>query len=315
MQVAYLSTPVTLPEGPVDVAVATDWEATAALWDVEATRRVFRVEVLPHAALGAWQAERIAALLSLDLPVDFLAVGDVVGDALRELRPDARVAVVPAPLPPHDADVVRPERDAGELRVAGGGPVDGATEPGVRAVAALDEADVALLLDPHLPEAGVLEALVRGVVPFVLPTAPAAGVVEHLRSGIIAEPDDAIGTARWLDTLARDAELRQALSDGARAAVAAWPDAEAGERAALQAFLDAPPPPSDAWGGRVMADALAAVAVWRNEHFRLAGELRRLEQDEAVRAGLRARELWRHDPRLQPVKRLAGPVLRRARAR
>lgn len=311
MQVAYLSTPATLPGGPVDVAVATDWEATAALWDVEARRRVFRVEVLPHAALGAWQAERIAALLSLDLPVDFLAVGASVGDALRELRPDARVTVVAPPLPSVPREVTARAGD-GPLRVFGEGPVTRAAEP-VAASGSLGEADVALLLDPHLPVAGVLEALVRGVVPVVLPTAPAAELVAHLRSGVVAEPDDDIGTARWLDTLARDRGLLASLAEGARAVVADWPDAEAEERAALQAFLDTDPPPSDAWGGRVMADALAAVAVWRNEHYKLAGELKRLEQDEAVQAGLRARELWRHDPRLQPVKRVARPLLKRLR--
>ena len=308
MDVVFLRTPVAELPARCDVAVACDWEATAALWDVEARRRVFRVEVLPQLTLGGWQAERIAAALSVDLPVDFLAVGDVVASQLRELRPEARVAVVRPGLP-----AVEPvASSSGPLRVFGDAV---GTEP-VAAAASLAEADVALLLDPHLPVAGVLEALARGVVPVVLPTAPAAALVTHLRSGIVAEPDDAIGTARWLDTLARDRELLASLSAGAREVVASWPsaeEAEAEERAALQAFLDEEPVVGDAWGGRVMADALAAVAVWRNEHYKLAGELQRIERDETYLAAQRARELWRSSPKVRPVKRLAAPILARAK--
>lgn len=73
-----------------DAAIATSWRTTVHLFGVQAERYVELVQVLDFEAMGAWQAERLAATVALDLPVDFIA-DPFVGGALRELRPDARV--------------------------------------------------------------------------------------------------------------------------------------------------------------------------------------------------------------------------------
>ena len=59
----------------------------------------------PTAAMGTWQAERFAAQLAYDLPVDFIAAAPWVRDALADLRPEARTVLVTSGAP-------RPRRDA-----------------------------------------------------------------------------------------------------------------------------------------------------------------------------------------------------------
>ena len=101
--------------------------------------------MLEFEAMGAWQAERLAAAVALDLPVDFIATDPRVQAALAALRPDARVLLGRLPLAPAAAD-----GRAGGLARAGD----------ARRVSA----------------------------PIVLPAN--AGPVEHMVSGLIAEPDD-----------------------------------------------------------------------------------------------------------------------------
>jgi hypothetical protein len=310
------------PGTVVDVVVARDWEATAWLWDVEARRRVYAVDHFAHEALGPWQAERIAAALSYDLPVDFLAFGAHVAARLRELRPEARVEELRPGVDKTAWQPLAAAATAGPLRVAVHGEDHGVlarmAEP-VERVDDLRQAHVLLSLEAHLPVDGpALHAVHCGVVPVLLPTAPAAELVDHRRTGILAEPDDSLGTARWLDTLARRADLRSELAANALELASSWPsvaDARAAEAAALARLLAADPAPTDRWGQRVMADALAAVAVWRNEHYKLAGELQRIERDEAFQAAQRARDAWRGDPRLAAVRKVTAPLVRRAKKR
>ena len=168
-----------------DVAIATGWTATAHLFSIRATRHVNLVRVLEHERMGTWQAERFAAALSYDLPVDFVATATWVRDALADLRPEARCLLVRDGL---DRDVFAPaagDRPAGTpLRVlvddrhapdraasaeraalaAVGVPVDAAfAEPeddAAARAAKLAAADVVL----HLPAAdGVLGAAARGL--------------------------------------------------------------------------------------------------------------------------------------------------------
>jgi hypothetical protein len=82
-----------------DAALACSWRTTVHLFGVGAARYVELVQVLDFEAMGAWQAERLAATVALDLPVDFIA-DPYVGDALRELRPDARVIDARLPFSP-----------------------------------------------------------------------------------------------------------------------------------------------------------------------------------------------------------------------
>ena len=76
------------------------------LFGVEAARYVELVSELEFEAMGAWQAERLAAVVALDLPVDFIATDPSVQPALAALRPDARVLLGRLPLAPAAADVV-----------------------------------------------------------------------------------------------------------------------------------------------------------------------------------------------------------------
>ena len=85
-----------LASASFDVAIATDWMTTAHLFAVTAKRHAFWVDHLAWRRMGTWQAERFAAQLAYDLPVDFLATGEWLAAELRDLRPDARCVVDPA---------------------------------------------------------------------------------------------------------------------------------------------------------------------------------------------------------------------------
>ncbi|HEV2061857.1 MAG TPA: hypothetical protein VGR12_03310, partial [Solirubrobacteraceae bacterium] len=82
------------PGDEVDVAVATDWTTTARLFEVPAQRHAFWVDHFAHRRMGTWQAERFAAQLAYDLPVDFIAAAPWVRDTLADLRPEARTVLV-----------------------------------------------------------------------------------------------------------------------------------------------------------------------------------------------------------------------------
>jgi len=320
---------VVLPDGRFDVAVATSWEATAHLFAVRAERYAFWVDGFAHHRLGSWQAERIAAALAYDLPTDFLAAGGWVAEEIAALRPEARVlTVLPGVArgagtePGAGGDAAR-----GPLRVAvddswllegqesaAEAVLEQMAEPHVRAPSAAG-ADVLLFLNPVDGVLGApLRAAAAGCVPLVLSSAGGAEeLVTHLESGIHAEPDDVRGTARWLDHLARDRELLARLRASAAAAAAAFPtpdEALAGLQAALRVLLDEPPPAESAWPRRLMADAMAAVAVHRSDHYVLAEELRRAQGDEAYLLAQKVRAKL-ESPRL----RLVRPVVRAARRR
>jgi O-antigen biosynthesis protein len=331
--------------GGYDVAVATDWTSTARLFEVPATRHAYWVDGFAHHRIGAWNAERIAAQLSYDLPVDFLAASEAVAAGLADLRPEARCLVVRGGV---DKAVFAPD---GAAPAAGGGPLRvvivelpeddpgrewaagalaEAAEPhrastlpaGAAAAAraaAFREADVVVMLSAV---DGVLraplEAMHCGATVIVMPVAETPELVRHAENGIVAEPDDVRGAGRWLDHLARDGEWLGRLRGEASATAAAWPSADdaAGEMAAALARLVAEPPPQDArWPVRLMADAMAGVAVYRNDHFVLAGELKRIQDDEAYQAATALRDRLRSSPRLAGLRRVAAPAARAARKR
>src|SRR3954470_4725340 len=54
-------------EGRFDIALATSWQTTVHLFAVDAARYVELVSALEFEAMGAWQAERLAAAVALDL--------------------------------------------------------------------------------------------------------------------------------------------------------------------------------------------------------------------------------------------------------
>ena len=77
-------------------------------------------------------------------------------------------------------------------------------------------ADALVMLDPVDGGLGApLEAMHAGVTVVVLPAGGHAELVHHLVDGVVADPDDARGIARWLDQLASDRELLARLREGA----------------------------------------------------------------------------------------------------
>jgi hypothetical protein len=223
-------------DGSFDVALSTSWQTTVHLFGVQATRYAELVSSLEFEAMGAWQAERLAAQIALDLPVDFIATDPGVRDALVELRPDARVLLARLPLVPAAAEVV----------------LEGSPVP----------------------------AMLAGSAPIVLATN--AGPVEHMVSGLVAEPDDPADVDRLRAQLAGDPALAARLAQGARAAVAGWPADASEVAAALAEIVSSPPPESLRWPHRLMGDLMAGVALLRQDHFTAAGYIRRLESENAA---------------------------------
>jgi hypothetical protein len=306
-----------------DIAVATHWQATVRLFELDAGRYASLVERLEHHYMDELQANRIAAALSYDLPVDFLAASEHVAEQLCELRPDARCVLAPLGVA---KDVFMPgeEDGRGPLRVAVSGdqsavavvqamaeprelevidPASGAT---VRA-AGLAAADVALVLgaDDRLAR----EAVHAGAAC----VATVEGVVEHDRNGLVTAPHDVAGAARALDLLTRDRELLARLRAGAletARGIPALDTAAAAMARALELLVAEPPPEAARWPVRLMADATALATVFDNELQFRAKELERINSDAAHVLAARAREVL-EQPRLAPARRLVRAARRR----
>src|SRR4051794_12676073 len=259
----YEVTVAPVPAGPVagtfDIALATAWAATVHLFGVQAKRYVELVSSLEFESLEAWQAERLAAVIALDLPVDFIATEPSVQAALAELRPDARVLLARLPLTPAPADVV----------------LEGSPVP----------------------------AMLAGCAPIVLPSN--AGPVEHMLSGLIAEPDDPADVERLRAQLAADPDLAARLAEGARAAVSGWPSDATEGRAALEEILADEPPGSARWPHRLMGDLMAGVALLRQDHFAASAYIKRLENDEAYLAAQKVRSRVEGSRPLRAIARRA----------
>lgn len=328
---------------PFDVAIAVTWDASVGLFDVPARRHALLVDGFAHHRMSVWQPERIAAALAYDLPVDFVCRGAWIAEALAELRPDARAVVAPD-------GVAKEVFIAEEDRGAPGGPLrvlvderhgreeDTALGPAALertdadlTVEKLDAADTAAQRAERMRRADVLlmlstvdgvlgsplEAMHCGAIPLVLPAGGSSDLVGHLENGIVAEPDDVLGIARWLDTLARDADLRTRLRAGALDTAAAWPDwdaAHAGLLEVLATLVDTDPPAAAQWPQRLMSDAMALTSAFRHEHLQLGASLERMERDEAYRLGVALRAAWRSRVPL-PLRLLLGRTARRLGAR
>jgi hypothetical protein len=270
-----------------------------------------------------------------------MATGEWLAAELRSLRPDARCVVVPRGVDPHvfsgaapgaapggplrvvvddrhadepessDERAVVAEAEAG-LDVTALEPSDSAAERAAK----LAGADVVLMLSPvDGALGGPLEGFVAGATCIVASSPDAADLVRHDVNGIVADPDDIRGTARWLDELAGDPERLARLRTGARETAASWPTADdAAERfaAALAQLVAEPPPPQNAWPTRLMGDAIGGATVFRQEIAALTAETDRLRGDQAYRTAVAVREKLR-SPRLGPLRRIARPLLRRLR--
>ena len=309
-----------------DVAVATDWTTAAQLFAVRAQRHALLIDSFAHERMAPADPDRIPAALVYDLPVDFLAGGQWVADALAALRPDARCLVV---RPGVDRELFAPtEAPGGSLRVVADARRDGArvraalaacagghqvayvheADDAAARAAALRGADVTLHLDDADGVLGLpLEGFCAGATTVVAAAGGHEEIVRDGDNGFLVEPDDPIGAARQLDRLAADRELLARLR--AAAAEVEWPtpaQAAADLRAALDELLATPPPEAARWPVRLMGDAIAQAAVVRGER-----------EGAAALAGAQlgpVRTAWR-SRRLAPIRRAVGPLVVRARER
>jgi len=326
------------PEGRFDVAIACDWRACGVVFDVDAARRAALVVTLEHRALDPARPERLPALLALDLPLDFLVTSAWVERALADARPGARAWRValgrPAPAGPP-----APSEDGGPLRVAGAAP---------DVLAAMEEPaeDVPLPGDGASPAPHVVVALPGAADPFARPVSALAPVLAGFavgatavaarlegrdevvapdENGLLVEPDDAPGTARTLDRLARDRALLARLREGAARSAEAWPTWEAAGRelvGVLERVLAAEPPsgaPPEVLMRHALAEAaklaayesaradtlLARSQALDERETALEARERALEAHPAARALVVARRRWRH-PALRPLRAVAG---------
>ena len=99
-----------------DVAVATWWETTLALFDMSADRHAYFVQSLEDRFYRYDEAGRLGATATIDLPVAFITEAHWIAETLAELRPDAPCHLVPNGVdkeifaPPAEAAPSTPDR-------------------------------------------------------------------------------------------------------------------------------------------------------------------------------------------------------------
>ena len=170
----------TPPDEEFDVAVATDWTTTAHLFGVRAERYVFWVDHFAHRRMGTWQAERFAAQLAYDLPVDFIAAAPWIRATLQEVRPEARCELVTIGAPAGAAA-------SAAAAAAGAAEFDAAPAPGPRA---------GFTRQPRL-EATARTAVVRLLGPLLrIVGSGGPGLVGHDGSALEAAQGDS-GSGGW----------------------------------------------------------------------------------------------------------------------
>ena len=82
-------------EETFDVAVSTWWETAYSLFQLNARRYASFVQSLEDRFYeGHESIERLAARLTLDLPVSFITEAEWIAQSLAQLRPDASVHLV-----------------------------------------------------------------------------------------------------------------------------------------------------------------------------------------------------------------------------
>jgi O-antigen biosynthesis protein len=77
-----------------DVAVATWWETTNHLFDLNAHRHAYFVQSLEDRFYGGWDPMRVGAALTHALPVHFITEARWIAETLEELQPGTRVYYV-----------------------------------------------------------------------------------------------------------------------------------------------------------------------------------------------------------------------------
>jgi glycosyltransferase involved in cell wall biosynthesis len=157
-------------EDRYDVAVATWWETTTHLFDLDAHRHAYFLQSLEDRLYGGWDPRRVGAAITHALPVRFITEARWIAETLEELQPGARVFYVRNGIAKEvftARETVRP-RLGGPLRVLvegyRGSPFKG-IDDAVAAVAAMSEPHHLTAVVPDRAIAGDVEAdTVRGAV-------------------------------------------------------------------------------------------------------------------------------------------------------
>jgi O-antigen biosynthesis protein len=106
-------------EASYDVAVATWWETTTHLFDLDARRHAYFVQSLEERFYGRWDTARVGAALTHALPVSFITEARWIAETLEELQPGGRVFYVRNGVDKRvfaPAESLRPRRE-GPLRI------------------------------------------------------------------------------------------------------------------------------------------------------------------------------------------------------
>lgn len=346
-----------------DLAIATWWETTYALFELEADRYVHFLQSFEDRFYDRDGAERPAAAMTLDLPVTFVTEASWIAATLAQIRPDAPRFLVrngidkdvfASPAAPqvrldeplrivvegnpdvwfkgvHEAiGVVGLMGEQRHLTVVTGdhtkvrpGTADAVVGPLTqREMAALYGAsDVVLKLSRVEGMFGPpLEGFHMGATCVVAPVTGYDEYIVHGWNGLVVDWDDAGGTARALDLLARDRRLLTFLRSNALETARGWPTWEQSATfmaAALETIRRDPPPPAYAGARQLAADSRLALETHRlrlherNEYRRLAKPVLRVKRTSAWR---RLKVLREH-PAMQPVWVLLRPLTRKLRSK
>jgi hypothetical protein len=267
--------------GTFDAAIAGGWQACLHVFRPDAKTYAYYVPAMQDALLWHGDERRLLAALTYDLPLTLIAPSRALATSLEAHAPGRRLVVVE---PGIARDGVASSSTAaseagGRLRVASATPADEVLARASAPVepAELDAADVLLELVPtDSPLVDSPRAMLAGVVPVVTPAAGHDELVTDGENAIVVEFDDVPGTARVLDTLARDRDLLARLAAAARARGERLPTLD-DEAAALIAALDAAPP---AWDRpqRLLLNARAVAEPIAQERRALDVALREYEQ-------------------------------------
>lgn len=160
-----------------------------------------------------------------------------------------------------------------------------------------------------------LEAFHCGVPCVVWPVTGHDEFVRHRVNGAVVDFDDHVGTAAWIDMLARDRGLLEQLREGALETAVEWPSwkqSTARFAAALAEIDDGEAPASGAGGPRLLADLDFAMEEQRAAQRREMRATQLAEMQLAqTRAALTAIELTRTWRYTAPFRRLGRAARRR----
>jgi hypothetical protein len=299
--------------GSFDAAIAFGWQACLHVFRIDAKAHAYAVPAMEDALMWHGDERRLLAALTYDLPLTLIAPSGAIAKGLEDRAPGRRIVVVEPGVPRPQGHVVAAREVAAPLRVASTVPaadiLDRTSEPVEPATIAY--ADVLLELPPaDAPLVQAPRAMLSGVIPIVTPVDGHSELIADGETGIVVPYDDVPGTARLLDTLARDRDLLASLRDGAMRRAESLPTLD-DEAAALRAALSDASPPG-AWPARLLLNARAAAEPIAQERRALDQVLRDQErrilelnadnerltitlerQAPAYRVGKKLEPLWR----------------------